>query len=161
MNYLFGKPTIMFKKLNDESAVWKKMPTPKQDTTSLETEEGEDIELRDEGGDILDSIFGTASYSLTFEILKKKGEALPIDDENGVVKGEYSFAVSSADVDDEPMAFLMPRCSVKVNRSYARGDGYRATYSVRAMKPSSGEIIQEIEPSDYEETFKDVSKDGE
>lgn len=150
MKILFGKPKIQYCPSVDgvPDGNWVTIDTPKEDSTSLETNEGDDLEAREEGGEIVDRIGQASSYSLSFELFKKKGEAFPLSDKesNGVVSGEYSIRVTS-DIDTEAPGYQIDRASVKTARLYSPDETYRKQFTFSALKPGTdkGDTVKDIE----------------
>lgn len=148
MKILFGKPKLEYCKLNADGSfgAWTTLPTPKEDSTSLETNEGTDLEAREEGGEVVDRIGQASSYALSFELFKKKGDAFPMseDESRGIVSGEYAIRVTS-DIDSEAPGYQIDRASVKTARLYSAGDTYRKQYTFSALKPTNGDTVKDIE----------------
>ena len=46
----WGKPRIFIKRIDGSDSTWKEVPTPVQDSTSLETTKGDKLEAKLEGG---------------------------------------------------------------------------------------------------------------
>ena len=161
MKILFGRPRIeICPSVNGvPNGEWIDLDTPKEDTSSLETAEGSDLEAVEDGGEVVDRISLPSSYSFTFELFKKKGEAMPLSDREsrGVVNGEFAIRVTS-DVDSEAPGFKMDRCVVKTARRYSPSDTYRKQYTFYALKPANGETIKEVENTLLEFTYVASSK---
>ena len=68
----WGKPGIEYVKLENgdlpSTPVWKAFPTPVENTTKLETEEGESKEAKVEGGEVIATRKNVSKYKLEFEI---------------------------------------------------------------------------------------------
>lgn len=148
MKILFGKPKLEYCPSVDgvPDGNWVEIDTPREDSTSLETNEGTDLEAREEGGEVVDRIGSASSYALSFELFKKKGEAFPMSDKEsrGVVSGEYAIRVSS-DIDSEAPGYQIDRAAVKTARLYSPGDTYRKQFTFSALKPASGDTVKDIE----------------
>lgn len=164
MKILFGRPRLEY--CTCENGVptgdWIEIDTPKEDTTSLETVDGDDLEATEEGGDMLERLSEACSYTLTFELFKKKGEAFPLSDKDshGIVSGEYAIRLTS-EIDSEVPGFQIDRASVKTARLYSPSETYRKQFKFMALKPASGETIKEVENTlvqfTYESGIKTVS----
>ena len=148
MKILFGKPKLEYCPSTNgvPDGNWVEVDTPKEDSTSLETNEGTDLEAREEGGEVVDRIGQASSYALSFELFKKKGEAFPMaeNESRGVVSGEYAVRVTS-DIDAEAPGYQIDRAAVKTARLYSPGDTYRKQYTFAALKPNSGDTVKDIE----------------
>lgn len=147
MKILLGKPKIQYcRSVNGvPDGNWVLVDTPRQDSTSLETSEGSDIEAREEGGEVVERLGTAATYTLTFELFKKKNVPMLFSDidVSGVVPGEYAFWVMS-DIDSEAPSFRIDRAIVKTQKMYAPNDTYRTQFSVMALKPAEGDTIKDL-----------------
>ena len=161
MIILFGRPRIeICPSINGvPNGEWMEIDTPKEDTTSLETVEGADVEANEEGGEMIDRLSYASSYTLTFELFKKKGETMPLSDREsrGVVSGEYALRLLS-DIDSEAPGIQFDCCTIKTARLYSAGDTYRKQYKFSALKPPTGDTIKEIENNLLNFTYKTGSK---
>lgn len=161
MNILFGRPRIeICPSVNGvPNGEWMEIDTPKEDTSSLETAEGSVLEAVEDGGEVVDRVSLPCSYSFTFELFKKKGEAMPLGEveRRGVVSGEYAIRVTSA-VDSDVPGFKIDRCVVKTARMHSPRDTYRKQYIFFALKPANGDTIKETENSLLEFTYEAGSK---
>lgn len=148
MKILFGKPKLQYCPSVDgvPDGNWVDIDTPKEDSTNLESSEGTDLEAKEEGGEVVDRIGQASSYSLSFELFKKKGEAFPMseNESRGVVSGEYALRVLS-DIDSEAPGIQIDRASVKTARLYSPGDTYRKQYTFAALKPNAGDTVKDVE----------------
>lgn len=148
MKILFGKPKLEYCASSNgvPDGNWVVVDTPKEDTTSLETTEGTDLEAKEEGGEVVDRIGQASSYALSFELFKKKGEAFMLSDKEsrGVVAGEYAIRVTS-DIDAEAPGYQIDRAAVKTSRLYSPGDTYRKQFTFSALKPANGDTVKDIE----------------
>lgn len=141
----WGKPKIQFLKYVDgkypESAEdWQDLDTPVQDTTTIETSEGEKKEAKEEGGAIIDTIREVANYSLKFSLYEKKGKEKQIADTNGIVEDLYAFRLFPEN-DKTNNGYLFKKCSVSFAQTYNAADGGRWEYTVDALKPDDGSAI--------------------
>lgn len=161
MKVLFGRPRLEYcESVNGvPTGEWIAIDTPKEDTTSIDTNEGADVEASEEGGELIDRLSDASSYTLTFELFKKKGEAMPLSnrESRGVVYGEYAIRVLS-DIDSEVPGIQFDRCSVKTARLYTPNDTYRRQYKFAALKPPTGDTIKEIENTRLDFTYVTASK---
>lgn len=133
---------------------WKELPTPKEDSTKLTSNEGTDKEAREEGGAIVDFLPGKNSYTLEFDLYVKKGETEKdsvqwlLDAVDGVVPGEHSFRVESQDKDC--WSILIERATVKVTDAYTAADGSTLHVKATALKPKEGNTVKYYNDPDTE-----------
>lgn len=141
----WGKPTLEICKLVDgeipsSEPEWTKLDNPVEDSTQLNTEEGDTVEANGEGGELVDAYIKASVYSLVFQLFKKKGEEKPITDTDGVILEEYAIRLTPEDETLE--GFMLPRCRVSVVDTYTSADGERWQYTFRALKPKTGTMKQ-------------------
>lgn len=139
MKILLGKPKIKFAESDGTGATgnWTVVDTPREGSTTLNTTEGDSIEAKEEGGEVVEHIDTADSYALEFEVFVKKGVALPFNDVDGVISGEYAFRVESA-IDSNAPSFQIDRATVNASIQYAPNDSLRVKYTVTALKPTDG-----------------------
>ena len=138
----WGKPTIKkaISTLGAPGSVWEVIDTPKEDTTQLNTTAGDNVEAKEEGGDLVDVIYKKNTYALEFDIFVKKGKALPFNDVDGVVAGEYAFQIIPED--DACVGIQIDRSTVRVETSYTSADGILQHVTITPLKPASGTMIK-------------------
>ena len=143
-----GKPDLEYTSSTNgmPSGSWTTIDTPKEDSTSMETSEGNDVEAKEEGGEVVGRISATSTYAVSFELFKKAGEAFPLaDKENrGVINGEYALRVTSGLMDGAP-GYQIDRATIKTAKLYAPNDTYRKKYTFNALKPAYGDAVKDIE----------------
>lgn len=139
----WGKPTIKFAKSVEgrPTGEWKEIDTPKKGTTKLEPKEGDEVEAKDEGDDVVASRAGKTTHTLEFELFVKKGVPRPFDDEDGVIKGEYAFMVIPEDETCE--GILIDRSSVRVAKRFSSEEGIMLRYTAKCLKPAKGKMVKE------------------
>lgn len=139
----WGKPTIEFCKYIDgkfpDAPVWETMPTAVEGTVTMETAEGEKKEAKEEGGAVIDSYTSKSSFTLSFELFEKKGETKPIEDEDGVILDSYAFRITPEDETNN--GYIMKKASVTFLQTYNAADGGRWKYTVSALKPDEGKML--------------------
>lgn len=140
----WGKPTIKYiESVNGApktGGAWNTMPTPKQDSTQLETTEGDAVEAYEEGGEMVDRRTGASKSTLTFQIFQKKGEEAPIEHHDGKVAGEYAFRIIPED--PECVGRQLDCCRVSVVDTFTAQDGFIWTYSCTVLKPATGDMVK-------------------
>lgn len=142
----WGKPTIKYATSTNGApgSDWTAFPTPKEGTTVLETTEGESKEAKEEGGAVVDAVYDVADYIFKFTLFVKKVDGgeyqAPLSPVDGKVYGEYAIQLTPED----------PQCSgiqidnsrITVLTTYNSNDGIELTYTCRALKPASGDIVK-------------------
>lgn len=146
----WGKPLLEIIKLVDgeipsSSPQWTTLDNPKEDTTTLETTEGDVVEANGEGGELVDAYIKASSYQLSFQLFAKRDAEKPIEDEDGVILDEYAIRLTPED--DTLPGFMLPKCRVSVVDSYTAADGELWQYTFRALKPNTGKMKQEYTKS--------------
>lgn len=136
----WGKPTIYVKCLSDSGAVWRKFPTPAEDSTTLETTDGEKTEAKFEGGENEDVKYGRNTYELKSDVRVAKGKNVPYADEDGVISGIHAVIVQPEEADCP--ALYIERSSMHASASYSAADGSKRTYSWSALKAKYGTQIK-------------------
>lgn len=121
---------------------WEELPTPKEETTKLTAEAGTEKTATEEGGAIVDYMPGKNTYTMEFDLFRKKGEELPewLKDEDGVVPGEHAFRVEPQD--KAAWSILVERASVRVEDGYSTADGSTAHVVAKALKPAEGNTVK-------------------
>lgn len=137
MKILLGKPVLKFANSTGSGtpASWTTIDTPREGTTTLNTTDGESLEAKEEGGEVVEHIDTADKYSLEFEVFVKKGVALPFSDTDGVIVGEFAFRVESA-LDSNAPSFQIDRAVISASVQYAPNDSLRVKYTVTALKPT-------------------------
>ncbi len=138
----WGKPTLEICKLTNgeipENATWDVLDNPVEDSTQLTTTKGNVLEARGEGGELIDSYTRPSAYSVVFELYAKRNAQKPIEDEDGVVKDEYAFRLTPED--STLPGFILKKCSVNVEDTFAANIGEKWKYTFTALKPKTGKM---------------------
>ena len=115
-----------------------------QNSTKLETTEGEVTDAVIEGGEIEASRRAKSSYNLTFQVRIGGGDDTSntdnIKDSDGVVDGEFSAEVKCTEATGAPTVKIA-RCTVSVSTSYTSADGIIKPFTCRALKPATGKMV--------------------
>lgn len=129
----YGKPIIEIAELDadDNMSPWVKIDTPKDGTTSMETQEGDNTEYLEEGGGLVDSYRKASKYSLTFDLYAKKGFQKPIADVNGVITKNYAIRLTPED--PETYGFVLWKCSVSCVETHTVADGMIWRYTFNGL----------------------------
>lgn len=135
----WGKPRIFIKRIDTGGGTWKEVPTPVQDSTSLETTKGEKMEAKLEGGTNEDVLYKASTYALSYQIRKAKGKTQPFVSNDGIVEGEWACAVQPQD----PLVpgIMIHRSVVSADDRYNSQDGFSAVYTHDALQPESGNQV--------------------
>ena len=135
----WGKPRIFIKRIDTSDGAWKEVPTPVQDSTSLETTKGEKMEAKLEGGTNEDVLYKASTYALSYNIRKAKGKTQPFTSNDGIVEGEYACAVQPQD----PLVpgIMIHRSVVSADDRYSSQEGFDAIYTHDALQPDSGNQV--------------------
>ncbi len=139
MQISWGKPKIYVKKIGSNTT-WSLVPTPVEDSTQLNTEQGERLEAKIEGGENEDVRVKRSSYELVFQVRKVKGRKAPIASVDGVVTDEYQVMVQPED--PECPGFSIDKASVNVVETFTTADGAMWEYHFNVLKPDSGEMVK-------------------
>ena len=140
----YGKPTIEIAELDadDNMSPWVKIDTPKDGTTSMETQEGDNTEYLEEGGGLVDSYRKASKYTLNFELYAKKGYQKPITDKNGVVTKNYAIRLTPED--PETYGFVLWKCSVSCVETHTVADGMLWKYTFNGLTAKGHEEIMDV-----------------
>jgi hypothetical protein len=114
--------------------------TPKQGSFALNVEDGNKLEAFIEGGERIDVRQDAKKYSFEFQVFLGNGLTKPIEDEDGIIPGEYAIRV----IPENALlpGFLMERTAVSVAESFTSEDGHLATYTFEALKPETGTMLK-------------------
>lgn len=130
----WGKCRVIVRKYGD-TGEFIELPTPVEESTTLETTEGDKLEAKIEGGEYEDIKYKAATYSLSLQIRLAKGRAKPIVDKDGVVDDNYECYVIPEDA--ECYSIGIPKASVSATLDYSTADGLSQTYTFSALKAST------------------------
>lgn len=119
---------------------WTDIDTPKEDTTKLTATAGTEKTATEEGGDIVDVLYGKNTYQLEFDIFVKKGGTRPFTSDDGIISGEHAFRVIPADEACE--GIQIDRSVVRVEESYSTADGILLHYVAKCLKPAEGNTVK-------------------
>lgn len=121
---------------------WTEIDTPKKDSTKVTTTAGEEITAQEEGGAVIDTRYGKASYQLEFDLFVKKGKPLPFTDDDGIIAGEHAFRIVPIEDEELPGAQI-DRAVIRCEQNYSTADGRTVHYVVKCLKPASGKTVKE------------------
>lgn len=133
-----------------EGVEWKVMPEIRQNTATLNTEDGEKTEYIDERGNVIDTRNLKSKFTLEITLFIKKGDDYPIPHEDGIVKNNYAIRLTPEDPSNN--GILMENCSVAVSETWTSADGGSLKYTFTGLKPKSGNILKRYIAEPAEET---------
>lgn len=131
----WGKPDIYIQLLDAQDAPKgriRKVGNPKEDSTNLETAEGDKTEAKGEGGAIVDVKRKKSSFELKFDEFVKKGGALTFDDTDGIVAGNYRLWYLPEDKECPGLYF--PKGTFAVNTAATSADGITQSITFSAVE---------------------------
>ena len=136
----WGKPRIFVKKLDASGTStyeYRELPTPVDDSTTLETTEGDKTEAKIEGGEVEAVRYDRSTYKLSMQIRMKAGSEMPFANEDGLVNDNYELVVAP----ENPAAYgiRMVEANVAVKTSYSTNDGVMVDVSFDALKSGNSE----------------------
>ena len=135
----WGKPRIFIKRIDGSDSTWKEVPTPVQDSTSLETTKGDKLEEMLEGGMNEDVLYMASAYALSYQVRDAKDKTMPFTDNDGVVDGEWQCAVQPQD----PLVpgVMIHRSIVSAETRYTAQEGFSKVYTHESLRPDTGNQI--------------------
>jgi hypothetical protein len=137
----WGKYTLEIAPLTGSTiGAFQAIQTPVDGSFALNVEEGDKKEAFIEGGERIDVKKSANKYSFEFEVYIGAGLPKPIQDNDGIITGEYAIRLIPEDASLE--GFLMKRASVSVTESFTSADGHKAKYTFESLKPASGKMLE-------------------
>lgn len=132
----WGKCSIIIRDIDTDDSSWIKLPTPKEDSTTLETTTGDKLTADIEGGDYEDAKYEASEYELSYTIRRNTERKKPMEDVNGVVENHYEVFV-------QPENSNVPGCYIKntvvsLEEAFDTTDGGTLTYTHTALLPEDG-----------------------
>lgn len=107
-----------------------------EDSSTLETSEGEVKEIKNEKGEDVDRKQMPASYTFTTSVIKKKGEkvvANAFSPVNGVVDGEWALRLIAED--PATPGFVFRKATISTTKSWSADQGAIDVISVNGIVP--------------------------
>lgn len=138
----WGKPTIYVRDLSADTNNWKKLDTPKEDTTQLNPTKGDTSEAKEEGGAIVDSKTKKSTYELVYQLFIKKGVAQPFPTIDGIIEGNFAIAVQPEDAENP--GIYIGKSEVSVSESFTSADGALMEYTHKALVPEGDEVSKTV-----------------
>lgn len=143
----WGKPTIEVRTAGS-NGTYTTLPTPMEGTTELQSEKGDKMEAKIEGGENEAVKYKRNTYTLVFNIRKALGRTLPFAIDDGLVSGTYEFKLTPED----PTApgFILHVGVVSINETWSAEDGGVWEITVDALRPDDGsETITWTDDTEY------------
>lgn len=135
----WGKPKIFVRSLDTIGAIWRLLVTPKEDTTNFEESEGDELEAKEEGGDVVDSMVKNGGATLTFDEFIKKGGKQQFAGKGSKIKDQYEVYVQPED--PEALGVYIPRVSGKQVTKMTAADGITQTITLKAIKDAGKDLF--------------------
>lgn len=135
----WGKPKILIKDLDVPGANWKEIPTPVEDSTTLEITEGDVLEAKIEGGGKEDEMHKANTANLNLEIRAAKNRHIIVRDKDGVI--DHNHAVVVIPQDDKAPGILISRASLHATPSYTCAEGIKRMYKFGALTPDDDSAL--------------------
>ncbi len=134
----WGKPTIYVRNLDSDTNNWKKLDTPKEDTTQVTPTKGDTLTATEEGGGTVDRKTKKSTYELSYQLFIKKGIAQPFQTIDGIVEGDYAVAIQPED--PELPGVYMGKTSLGCEEAYTTADGALITYTHSGLIPEGDSV---------------------
>ncbi len=134
----WGKPKIEVKKSGGTE--WEEFTSPVEDSTQLETTQGDKLEAKIEGGENEAVKYKSNTYQLSFQVRQAPERTDPIEDVDGVVADEYSVKITPEN--PNAIGITIDRAAVNVQTIYNTADGLSKTYTFDVLKPAEGNQIK-------------------
>lgn len=139
----WGMPKLKIGKLgaNGEApSSWIDIPTPVENSTKLTPTKGNKQEAKIEGGENEGVRYGKNTYVMEFEIRAVKGRAKPVEDNDGVIEGEYALKLQPEDPTSE--GIIIDRGTLSMEPTYDTENGTKWKYTLDALKPKTGNTVK-------------------
>lgn len=115
---------------------WTEVDVAKESTFNLSTNEGDTKEAREVGGKVVDKRKSANSYTITFQLFRKKGQPMPsyLEDNDGVIAGEHAWRIIPEDPECD--GYQIDRSTVSAQEIFDPDDtGGLVQYTVECLKP--------------------------
>lgn len=139
----WGKPTIKIGKNQangDAPSAWIEIPTPVENSTKLTPTKGSKVEAKLEGGDNEAVRYGKNTFQFEFEIRAAKGRKKPVEDNDGVIEGEFSLKLQPENPTVEGV--VIDRGTLSMEPTFDTENGTKWKYTLDVLKPKSGNSVK-------------------
>lgn len=133
----WGKCYIIAKNIDVKGSKWFLLPTPKEDSTKLNTDKGDKKEATIEGGENEDVKYLKNKHNLAYAIRLNSEREKPYDDDEGVVADHYAVFVQPENK-NVPGPWLQ-KSVVSLEDTFDTTDGGLYAYTHDALKPDNGD----------------------
>ena len=117
------------------------VPTPVENSTSLETTQGDKQEAKTEGGEIVAVRYGSNSYQLVFDCFVDSELAVPAMGKDGIVAGEYSVTITNEE-NKKAAVVTINRATCNAQIMYSSEEGIKVRYTFSSVKDTTGDTDQ-------------------
>lgn len=132
MDVAWGKCRVLYRLAGSLATVaWTEMPTPVEDSTQLNTTQGDKTEAKVEGGENEAVKYKRNTYQLVFNV-RGATDRKVITHKDGVVTPKYEWLVIPEDTN--AIALYIQTSTVNVQDSFNTADGAIWAYAVDALK---------------------------
>lgn len=115
------------------------LPTPVDDSTQLSPSQGDKVEAKVEGGDIVATRTDAANYALVTRIRLHSGQKkAPFGNGDGQIPGEYKVTITPLENTAAPK-LVLNRCSASSMYNYTSADGIDVQYDFDVLKPTTAD----------------------
>jgi len=139
----WGKPTVEVADSVDKApgTEFTAFPIIKEGTATLTTTKGTQIEATGEGNERVDIRFAPNTYSFSFEVFVKKGDATrTLDAVDGTITGDKTIRLTPEDPTNE--GFIIDCARATVDETWTSADGKTLTYTFEGIKPATGNVVK-------------------
>lgn len=136
--------------------VWSNLGYISEDGVTIETEDGEENELKDVNGLLLDSMQEEGTLSISFTLInpteETRGKFWSLEEEGTdgdsrkvwvkslINSSYYSIALANPKAEGSE-SFIAPKCKVTMKPIYDATKGFMAEVSCKILAPSTGKIF--------------------
>ena len=139
----WGKPTPNIGRLGvggTAPSIFKRIPTPVENSTKLTPTKGKKMEAKIEGGANEGVKYAANTYVFEFEIRKTEAKDMPVEDFDGLVGGEFCIQLIPEDV--TALGFIIDRASASVEDTYDAENGPKLKFTFDVLKPIEGKQVK-------------------
>lgn len=141
----WGKPRIFVKDTDDNSAKWKELITPVEDSTQLTVTKGDKLEAKIEGGENEDVKYKRSTYLVSYNIRKGKlpngnQRPKPFPSIDGRVEHHHAILLQPEDATCE--GFYIADTTVTVDDVFTAADGGMWQIQMDALRAASGDTVK-------------------
>ena len=137
----WGKPKITVYKITNgtPAAQGTDLPTPIEDSTELQSEKGDKMEAKIEGGENEAVKYKRNTYTMVFNIRRAANRTLPFKIKDGLVADHYKVKLTPEDAASGAPGFTLNHGVVSVNETWTAADGGIWEITVDATRPDEND----------------------